>query len=54
MQAIVIKMFMSLLSEAFLKKVVLIVLEWAVKQSSNDVDDKLVAALKEAWNGKKD
>ena len=49
MQAILIKMVMSLASEAFLKKVVLIILDWAVKQTENDVDDKLVAALKEAW-----
>lgn len=39
----------SLLTEAFLKKAVIIALEKLVKKTENDVDDKLLEAAKEAW-----
>lgn len=49
MQAIAMKLLMSLISEAFVKRVVLSVLRWAAEQSSNKVDDEVVKAVEEAW-----
>lgn len=46
---IAVSMLMSLMTEAFLKKAVLIGLEKLVKKTENDVDDKLLEAAKDAW-----
>ena len=40
----------SLLTEAFIKNFAIHALEEAVKLSDNNVDDKIVADVKKAWN----
>lgn len=47
--AIGMHMLMSLLSEVFLKKALIIGLEKLVKKTESDADDKLLEAAKEAW-----
>jgi len=47
--AILARMGMALLTEALLKKVAIIGLEAVAKRTENTEDDKLVAAVKEAW-----
>lgn len=44
-----IHLLTSLVTEAFLKKALLISLEKLVKRTESDVDDKLLEAAKEAW-----
>lgn len=44
------QLLMSLMTEAFLKRAVLIGLEKLVKRTESDADDQLLAAAKEAWN----
>jgi hypothetical protein len=40
-------MVLSMLTEKIILKLTLEILEWAVKRSSNSIDDKLVLLLKE-------
>lgn len=47
---IAVSLLMSLATESFIKAFVIAGLEWAAKQSENDVDDKIVQSVKEAWN----
>lgn len=47
--AVALKMLMSLLTEAFLKKALIAGLEFLAKKTENEVDDQLVKAAKEAW-----
>lgn len=46
---VAIHMLTSLLTEAFLKRALLIALEKLVKKTESDADDKLLEAAKEAW-----
>lgn len=39
----------SLLTEAFLKRLIVRALEAAAKKSESDTDDKIVKDIKEAW-----
>jgi hypothetical protein len=48
--SILAKLAFSLLTESFAKAFVVHALEWAAKQSENEVDDKIVADVKRAWN----
>ncbi len=45
-------LLMSLLTESFLKKALIIGLEKVVKLTASDVDDKLLKAAEEAWGTK--
>lgn len=40
----------ALITEAFLKKIIIIALEKLVKKTETDVDDKILQLAKEAWN----
>lgn len=42
----------SVLSEAVMKKLVILLLEWLSKKSTNDLDDKIVAEIKKALEEK--
>jgi hypothetical protein len=44
----------SLLTEAFIKEVIIYLLEWLASKSDNKVDDDLVAKIKEAMHAKKE
>lgn len=44
-----VSLLSSLVTEAFLKKALIIGLEKVVNKTESDVDDKLLAAAKEAW-----
>jgi hypothetical protein len=44
-----ISLVMSLLTETFIKKALLATLEYLVKKTASDVDDKVLAAAREAW-----
>lgn len=44
-----IKLLMSLVTEAFMKKAIVISLEKLVKRTESDVDDQLLNAAKDAW-----
>lgn len=46
---IAMSLLMSLMTEAFLKKALLVGLEKLVKRTESDADDKLLEAAKEAW-----
>lgn len=46
---IVISMIMSLLTEEFLKKSIVIGLSKLVKMTATDADDKLLEAAKKSW-----
>lgn len=50
--SILAKLGMSLLTEAVLKKVLVIGMEAVAKRTENTEDDKLVATVKEAWGVK--
>lgn len=56
MYAILLKigssLLFQLLTESFIKQFVAHSLEWAAKQSDNEVDDRLVESVKQAWNVK--
>ena len=43
---------MSLMTEAFIKKLLVAALEYLVKKTESDVDDKVLAAAKESWGMK--
>lgn len=47
---ILISMLTSLLTEAFLKEVIVDALAKVVKLTATDLDDKLLDAAKKAWN----
>lgn len=47
---VALHMLTSLVTEAFLKKAVIAVLEKLVARTESDVDDKLLQAAKEAWS----
>lgn len=51
--AVGLHLLTSLVTEAFLKKALIIGLEKLVKKTSNEIDDKLLAAAEEAWGEKK-
>ena len=44
------RMLIGLLSEAFIKKAMIIGLEHLVKKTETKEDDELLAAAKKAWN----
>lgn len=46
---IAMSLVMSLLTEAFIKKLVVATLEYLVKKTASDVDDKVLAAVKSEW-----
>lgn len=48
--AVLLKMAMGLLTEAFIKKAVVIGLEKLVKKTENQEDDRLLSEAKKAWN----
>lgn len=45
-----ISLLSSLMTEAFLKKALIVGLEKLVKKTESDVDDQLLDAAKKAWN----
>lgn len=45
-------LFMALLTEKFLKKTIIASLEKIVDRTQNDLDNKILAAAKEAWEDK--
>lgn len=47
--SVLLSMLMSLLTEKFMKKALIAGLEALAKKTENEVDDKVVAAAKEAW-----
>jgi hypothetical protein len=47
-------MLMSLLTERFLKKSIIAVLEELADKTQSDLDNKLLAAAKEAWGDESD
>lgn len=47
--SILAKLGMSLLTEAVIKRVVVIGAEAVVKRTENPEDDRLVAVIKDAW-----
>ena len=46
---ILVKMALQLVTEKFVKKVVILAAEAVVKRTQSEEDDKLVSAMKEAW-----
>lgn len=42
-------MLTSLLTEAFLKRAIIAILEFLAKKTESDLDDKVLKAAKEAW-----
>lgn len=46
---VLLKMLMSLLTEAFIKDAVILGLEKLVKKTASDIDDKLLTDAKDAW-----
>lgn len=44
-----IGMLLSLLTEGFLKGVIIVALEKLVKKTDTDIDDNLLDSVKEAW-----
>lgn len=49
-----LSLLMALLTEKFLKKGIIAVLEEIADKTQNDLDNKLLAAAKEAWEDKPD
>ena len=49
-----LSLLMALLTEKFLKKSIIAVLEEIADKTQNDLDNKLLAAAKEAWEDKPD
>lgn len=49
-----LSLLMALLTEKFLKKGIIAVLEEIADKTQNDLDNKLLAAAKEAWEEKPD
>lgn len=47
---VLLGMAAELVTEKFLKSVIIYLLEYAVKKTKTDVDDKLLKHAKEAWN----
>lgn len=47
-----LSLLMSLLTETFIKKALIAALEQLVKKTQSDLDDKLLAAAKDAWGMK--
>lgn len=47
--SLVMELLLALITKSFLKKVLITVLEKLVKQTESDIDDKVLAAAKEAW-----
>lgn len=45
-------LLMSLMTEKFLKKTIIASLEKIVDRTQNDLDNKILAAAKEAWEDK--
>jgi hypothetical protein len=50
---VAVSLLMSLATESFIKSFVLAGLEWAAKQSENEVDDKIVESVRQAWQTQK-
>lgn len=48
LKSILSAVFKALLTEAVMKKVAILLLEWLAAKSSNDLDDKIVAEVKKA------
>jgi hypothetical protein len=44
------KLLMSLLTEAVIKRIIIIALEKLVAKTATDVDNKLLKVVKETWN----
>lgn len=44
-----LQLLTSLVTEAFLKRAIVLALEKAAARTESDIDDKLLAAAKEAW-----
>ena len=51
---ILLSLLTSLLTEKFLKKTVIVVLEKVVNKTESDLDNQILAAAKEAWEDKSD
>jgi hypothetical protein len=51
---ILLSLLTSLLTEKFLKKTVIAVLEKVVNKTESDLDNQILAAAKEAWEDKSD
>lgn len=50
MKTIALKILKSLMTESFVKKLVIYLLEYLAKKTDNEVDDKIVGMVKEAVN----
>lgn len=50
--AVAIKMLVQLATESFIKKAVILCLEKIANLTETEVDNKLLAAAKEAWEAK--
>jgi hypothetical protein len=50
----VISLLMALLTERFLKKGIIAILEEVADKTQSDLDNKLLAAAKEAWGDESD
>jgi hypothetical protein len=51
MQAAAGALFRALMTEAFVKWVMIRILEWGVKKTKTPLDDEILEKAKEAWNG---
>lgn len=49
MGKVLLSMMTSLVTESFMKKAIILGLEKLARRSSSDLDDRLLAAAKEAW-----
>jgi hypothetical protein len=47
--SLALELLMTLITKEFLKKIIILVLEKVVKKTESDIDDKVLAAAKEAW-----
>jgi hypothetical protein len=51
LQAAAGTLFRALMTEAFVKWVMIRILEWGVKKTKTPLDDEILEKAKEAWNG---
>lgn len=50
---VLLNMLMGLLTEKFLKKLIISALQYIVSKTETDVDNQLLKAAEEAWNNDK-
>jgi hypothetical protein len=46
---VLVSLLSALLTEAFLKRIIVMVLERVVSRTESDIDNKILEAAKEAW-----